>query len=260
MEMNYKLPERKQVTTTYDFLLAQKHVMIAGTSGAGKSVLLNGLIYSVLHRTPQDVEGGAQLVLIDQKGFELRAFADAPHTIVHATDMINAVEALHYCLEIIQKRFAEMVERRIRTYDGSDVYICIDEFADLITLNKKVIMPLVQRIAQIGRAAKVHIILCTQCPLAKIIPTEVKCNFDTVCALRTATKKESEYIIGFSGCEDFPLYGECYIKAPSFQRPIHMTGIRMIPDEEMDRIVNYWSTANVKNYLKLGEGNELIVQ
>lgn len=218
--------------------LRQPHVMIGGTTGSGKSVLENGLIWTALHRFPDDAEGGAQLILLDVKGVELLAYANLPHTLRYAYTLDESVEALRYALDITTSRFDRMRAKGLRKYEGSDVYVVIDEFADLMTSGRKRdIVPIIQRIAQIGRAAKVHIILCTQCPIAKVIPTEIKVNFDCVWALRTKSAQDSRNLMGRRGCEDLPMYGQAYYITPTEET---LYNVRNCTDEDVSAIVAHW--------------------
>lgn len=241
MEMNYKLPTTETAPAIFEALLAQKHLLIAGTPGAGKSVLLNGLVYNILHRPPHDMPGGAKLILIDQKGVELIDYASAPHTICHAVEPEDVVSALEYAIKIMAYRYQVMVSDHVKLFNGADIYIIVDEWADLMVTNGKKVVPLIQRLAQMGRAAKIHVVLSTQCILAKIVPTEIKCCFDSVVALRTATRKESNYIIGIPDCVSLPMFGSCYIKAPCFKDPVLYDGIPFVSEDEIADIVSYWT-------------------
>ena len=182
--------------------LKQHHLLIAGECGSGKSVFENGLMYTALLNAPCKVG----FILIDPKLTELIAYKDLPHTIMYANGnngkmMINA---LKQAVAIIMARNAEMARKRVKTYEGSDIYVVIDELADLMTTHRKEAFPLLQRIAQIGRAAKVHLIACTQSPISKIIPTELKCNFTSRIGLRTISKQDSRNILDMTGCELLP--------------------------------------------------------
>lgn len=197
----------------------QPHILVAGQSGSGKSVFENGLLYTLLYRKPTDVVGGAQLILIDPKRVELVQYKNLPHTLRYASEPGDMIEALNFAMDMTELRYKAMQKKGLRKYTGSDIYVFIDEFADLMTTNKKQVQPLIQRLAQIGRAARVHIVLLTQCPLAKVIPTEIKVNFDTRIGLRTASAQDSRNIIGRTGCERLPEHGKCICKCPisSFQ-------------------------------------------
>ena len=186
----------------YEDMNAQNHILIAGATGSGKSVTINGLITTMLYQSPAKV----RMVLIDPKKCELIEYADLPHVIAYASEPREMLAALNGSLQIIEDRFKDMQRRRLREYDGSDVYVIIDELADLMTTAsiKRQAAQTLQRIAQIGRAAHVHVIAATQCPLAKIIPTEIKCNFDARLALRTATRQDSRNIVDVAGAEQLP--------------------------------------------------------
>lgn len=223
----------------YQGLLNQKHLMIAGASGSGKSVALNGIIHTALARFPGDIPGGCEFILIDAKGVELSAYAHLRHTITHAVSIPQILRALSFARDLVHRRFSIMSQRGERLYSGGDVYVIIDEFADLMTTCKKEVVPIIQSIAQLGRAARVHLILCTQCPLAEILPTKIKCNFDTILALHTARAQDSRNIIGLSGCEKLPAHGFAYYQCPGHD----ITRIQlppMLPDEEINARVNHW--------------------
>jgi S-DNA-T family DNA segregation ATPase FtsK/SpoIIIE len=130
-----------------------------------------------------------------------------------------------------------MQRRGIRKYDGGDVYVIIDEFADLI-LADKAVKPIIQRLAQIGRAANVHIILATQTPISKVLPTEIKCNFDARFGLRTRSAQDSRNIIGRTGLELLPDHGQSVYMTPQGET---LYKVPYIPDEELERITEHWN-------------------
>lgn len=227
----------------YDFhndLLSQKHLMIAGASGSGKSVLLNGIIYNALYRAPGAEAGRVQFILIDPKRVELSQYKTLPHVLRYASEPETMVKALQYAMDVTEARYKQMQAAGKRLYPGGDVYILIDEFADLMTTNKKQVAPLIQRLAQIGRAARVHIILCTQCPLAKVIPTEIKVNFDSIVGLHTASALHSRNILGVNGCELLPQFGECYYTKPGHDI-LHYKNIPYFSDEVLEERVKWWT-------------------
>lgn len=184
----------------YRDMIAQPHLLIAGATGSGKSTLVNALIHTALYRSPSEV----QFMLLDCKGIELSDYSSLPHTIGHYITPDECIQALMYATQIMQCRFQTLQGSGCKVYNGSDIYIIIDEFADLMTTSKKTVAPLIQRLCQLGRAAKIHVILCTQCPLREIIPTAIKCNFDSRIALRTATRQDSRNIIDIAGAEQLP--------------------------------------------------------
>lgn len=204
-----------QIPGLFSDMLNQSHLLIAGASGSGKSVLLNGLVCSILRYHPNQ----KKMILIDPKMTELNEYACMPHTLRHATANGEIIAALDYAMGLVNSRYKGMQRRRLRMYDGPDVYVIIEEFADLMLTLKKQTMPTVQRLCQIGRAAKVHVILATQCPLAKILPTEIKVNFTAICGLHTRSRQDSRNIIGCPGCENLPRFGQClYLTPEGFTR------------------------------------------
>ena len=227
----------------YADMLSQPHLMIAGKTGSGKSVVVNALIYHALFNAPQDSKKGAELILIDPKRVELARYKNLPHVLRHATEPAEFPQALQLAMSICDARYRDMARRGLLDYDGGEVYVIIDEFADLMTTSKKTCSALVQRIAQVGRAAHVHIILCTQCPLAKIIPTEIKVNFDSVLALKTANVKDSRYIMGAPGCESLP-DPRTEHKAHGYYRSsgdFECRNLPMIPADDIAARVAWWT-------------------
>ena len=129
----------------------------------------------------------------------------------------------------------------------------VDELQDLMTTHKKEAFPLLQRIAQIGRAARVHLIACTQSPIAAIIPTPLKCNFDARVALRTASRQDSRNIIDQAGCELLPRPATAH-KAYGYYRRNGDTDLYPLPyvtDEQINRMIAYWTGRAGRGKLKL---------
>ncbi len=228
----YKTPSG-QVYTLYKDMLSQPHLLIAGATGSGKSVVINGLIYTALYDSPAAV----RLILIDPKRVELIEYKVLPHTIQYASEPGEMIGALQGALDIVELRYKLMQRQHMKKYNGAAVYIVIDELADLMTTNKKQVQPLIQRLAQIGRAADVHIIAATQCPLAAVIPTPIKVNFDSRVGLRTRSRQDSRNILDCPGCELLPRYGQGYYMKPE---GIQLYNIPMISDTERQRIIKYW--------------------
>lgn len=192
----------------YDDLLKQTHLLVAGATGSGKSVIINGMIYTAMLDNPNKY----QFILIDPKRVELSMYRNVPHTIKYASEPVDMVNALQLAMNITEQRYRQMQAMGTRKYNGSKILVIIDELADLMTTNKRQVKPLLQRLCQIGRAANVMVIACTQCPLREIIDTSIKVNFDSRIALRTSCKQDSRNIISVTGCESLPKYGQCYYK------------------------------------------------
>lgn len=223
----------------YADMLSRPHLLIAGATGSGKSVVLNGLIYTALLRFPDEVK----LILIDLKRVELAEYRNLPHTVCYADSAESAVSALKTAVQICESRYAEMQKQRVKLYQGADLYVVIDEFADLMTTAARRVKPLIQRIGQIGRAAKVHAIVATQTPIAKVLPTEIKCNFDARLGLRTRSAQDSRNIVGYSGLETLPQYGQGVYMTPQGDT---LYNIPYITDTERARVVQTWEAQTKK--------------
>jgi S-DNA-T family DNA segregation ATPase FtsK/SpoIIIE len=209
--------KRKKGTQTVPFTIYEcytippryAHTLIAGASGSGKSVYLNGLLTTIL------ATQAARLILADLKKVELYSYKRCTSTLAYADTLESAIKALQYALDLCEHRYTRMQKQRVKSSLDVPVYVIIDELADLITLDKKHVIPLLQRIGQIGRAANVHLIVCTQCPLSSIIPTAIKVNFDCVVGLRVRSKQDSRNVCGMVGLETLPRYGQCVIFEPA---------------------------------------------
>lgn len=239
--MKYSTPSGKVNLFYRDTLLRVPHLLIAGATGSGKSTIVNGLIRTALFRFFDDRPDGAQLVLIDPKRVELSIYRNLPHTLKYASEPAEMLAALDYAMQLCENRYKLMQSQNVRKYSGSDVYVIIDEFADLVCIKgmKNNVHTIIQRLAQIGRAAKVHIILCTQCPLVSVIPTQIKVNFDARIGLRTATAQHSRNILDISGCENLPRFGKAIYSDPD--------GVQMLDcipyytDEDLQAVVQHWT-------------------
>jgi len=221
----------------YDRLADQTHLLIAGRTGSGKSCVENGIIHSQLvKKTCNDV----QFILIDPKRVELSMWKTAPHTLFYAGDnMTERVQALNLAVRTIEHRFEYMDANRLRQYDGGKLIVVVDELADLLTTQKNDVLPLLQRVGQIGRAARVMLICCTQCPTAQILSTQLRCNFDSILGLRTRSPQDSKNIVGVKGCEKLPEHGQGYLVTPRFEGIVDLP---LIPDDELQRVATHWSS------------------
>ena len=226
-----------ELSALYADMLQQPHLLIAGATGSGKSVAVNGLLYTASYRPPGDQLGGAWWILIDPKRVELIQWRQLPHVIRYASEPEEMTAALAYGLCILEYRYRQMQLERLRLFPGGDVFIIIDEYADLILTAKNAVVPLMQRITQLGRAAKVHLIICTQCPLKAVIDTPIKCNFDARLALRTRSAQDSRNITGRAGCELLPRYGVGLYMTPEKEQ---LTQIPMIPENALSARVDWW--------------------
>lgn len=243
MQREYITPAGEYPRLYHD-MLSQPHLLIAGATGSGKSVVINGMMYTALYDSP----AAARFILLDVKRVELSEYRHLPHVIQYADNVPGAIAALKTALSIVEARYIEMQRRRQRLYNGSNVYIMIDELADLMTTAKRDVMPLLQRLCQIGRAARVHVIAATQCPISAVIPTPIKVNFDSRVALRTRSKQDSRNILGLTGCETLPRYGYGYYMRPE---ATELYQIPMIADGDRQRLIEYWTGRAGRGKLKL---------
>lgn len=229
--------------TTYSLfedMLRQSHLLIAGASGSGKSVLVNGLVCTLLYRFPMDCANGAQMILLDPKRTELRPYKAVPHCIRYASEPHDMLDALHYAVGLTESRYKRMEKAGWRTYSGGDVYVVIEEFADLITTQKRTVQPLIQRLCQVARAARIHCLCATQSPLREILSTPIKCNFDGRVALRTRCAQDSRNIIGVSGAEQLPRYGECLYLTPD-EIELQHYAVPYVTEAEQAALIKWWT-------------------
>lgn len=216
----------------YNDMLTQTHILIAGKTGSGKSVVINGMINAALN------ENLCKLILIDPKRVALAKFRNAAQTIRYASEPEDMVKALEYAMELCDMRYRMMQAIEAEDYEGSDIYVIIDELADLMTTNRKEVAPLIQRLCQIGRASRIHLIAATQCPLSCIIPTPIKVNFDTRVALKTVTAQHSRNIMDCTGCETLPPYGKAFYITPNGSELID---VPMVSKDELRATIDRWT-------------------
>ena len=237
----YRTPSG-QVYKPFLRLAERPHLLIAGATGSGKSVALNGIIHSLLMT---ESPFNCFFVLIDPKKVELAQYADLPHTARYASEHPDIVRALQWSVEETDRRFAVMQRDKLKEYDGPHLYVVIDELADLMVSIKKETLPLLQRLAQIGRAARVHVIACTQNVLAVTIPTVLKCNFSAILGLRTCNKQQSRFLISETGCEMLPdpkREGKGY----GFLRDgadLEKLMIYKYPEDQIQFAIDWWTTS-----------------
>lgn len=232
----------RKKTDLYRIAADQPHLLVAGATGSGKSVVINGIISELLRRPPGGT-GGAALILIDPKRVELKKFAKTKHCRRYANRRGDMIAALEEASARLQTRLEWMEQRELTMYPGSDLYVVIDELADLILSSGKITKPILQHIAQLGRAARVHLICATQTPIRQVLPTEIKCNFDARIGLRTRSAQDSRNIIGRSGLERLPRYGQAILMVPEGDALID---VPMVPAAEMAELI---AAAKPRNFL-----------
>ena len=233
----------------YADMLSQIHILIAGSTGSGKSTVVNGMIHAALRNSPVKVG----LILIDPKGCELAEYANLPHVIDYANRPQDIPRALQGAVALMNNRLADMKRRRLREYDGSDVYVIIDELMPIMTrpdIKKACYSPLLDLLA-LARAAHIHVVACTQSPVAAVIPTPLKCNFDARLALRTVSAQDSRNIIGARGCECLPNPVIEHRAEGYYQRGPEITLYKLprTEDAERRRIIEFWERARPRRHL-----------
>lgn len=237
----YRTPEGT-VYSPFLRIAERPHLLIAGATGSGKSVALNGIIHSLL-MTHSPFR--CQFVLIDPKKVELIQYEHLPHTAKYASEHPDIVRALQWSVDETDRRFSVMQKYQLKEYDGPHLYVVIDELADLMVSIRKESLPLLQRLAQIGRAARVHVIACSQNILAQTIPTVLKCNFSTILGLRTCNRQQSRFLIAEGGCEMLPDpkregKGYGYLRDGADLEKLY---IHKYPEAEVNAVIHWWTSA-----------------
>ena len=231
-------------------LTATPHLLIAGATGAGKSVLVNALICSILYsRTPEQV----RLLLIDPKIVELKLYNDVPHLLTPViTDPKRAFQALQYCLYEMERRYAlldhlgvrdirsynrRLVEREEKLTHGPLPYlvIVIDEFADLMATTGKELEATLARLAAMARAVGIHIVLATQRPSIDVITGLIKANIPSRIAFMVAGKFDSRIIIDAVGAEKLLGRGDMLFVPAWDSNPLRIQGA-LVSEDEVERI------------------------
>lgn len=197
----------------YSKLRSTPHLLIAGASGSGKSVLLNNIIKSFSIYNPKQNVG---LVLIDTKQVEFEEYRH-PKYAKHlacpiATDKLSAIQTLKCLNTEMDKRYSLMREKGIKEYFGTKWVVVIDEFADLMLTHKKIIEPLLVRLAQMGRASGIHLIIATQRPSVDVCTGLIKANMPDRIALKCASIRDSMVILDSKGAENLLGNGDAIIK------------------------------------------------
>ena len=188
------------------------HILIAGSAGSGKSCLLNSLIIDLL------AFSSAQLILIDPKqGVEFGIYEQDVHRRICsvAKNVSEAVEWLSVAVKEMERRYAYMKGKGLKEYDGVRLVIVIDELADLMMTSKKEVEQSIVRIAQMGRAAGVHLIVATQDPRASVVTGLIKYNLPTKVCLKTANAQHSMNIIDVGKGAELLGKGDAYIQLPT---------------------------------------------
>lgn len=245
MQREYTTPTGER-SRLYAGMLEQPHVLIAGATGSGKSVVINGMIHAALFHSPAAV----QFILIDPKRVELAEYKHLPHVIGNASGFNPDAwkTALSQAVNIMDHRYMDMERRKLRMYDGSNVYVVIDEWALVFKSGGTDCYKMVLRLTSEGRAARVHVIMATQVPKANIIPTEIRENFTARLCLRCNTAAQSRVLMDRRGCEQLPQYGTGFYITPCGAN-CHL--LPMIDYDERQRLIDYWMGKSGRGKIRL---------
>ena len=217
-------------------MLKQPHMLIAGSTGSGKSVLINSLIYTALYKAPPQL----QFILIDPKRVELNQYRPLPHCLRYASEPDEIAATLAAAAAYMDDRYKKLQAQGLKEWDGGHIYIIIDEFADLMTTQKWETLPHLQRLAQLGRAAHIHLIAATQRPTKDIVNGQIKVNMDSRVALRCPTAQDSRNILDVKGAETLPRFGFGYYLTPETMRP-ELVKIPYTDPADLAARVKWWT-------------------
>lgn len=221
----------------YARLVDAPHLLVAGATGSGKSVFLRGFLQTLTAiRAPEN----AGLVLIDPKRVELTVWRRDPHFAEYASETRDVLRLLDRVIALMEQRYRRLQKTGGVQWNGGDVYVIIDELADLMTTVPLSVRPRLQRLLQLGRAANIHIVAATQAPSRKIIPAELTLNFTHKLALRCDSAIESRQVIGTSGAETLPLHGLGILREPGHLAEIE---IPFVAPEDVTRHIAEYKTS-----------------
>lgn len=210
------------------------HILIGGTTGSGKSVLLNTMLCSLLATTPTK---SFDLVLIDPKKVELSMYQSLPNT-TFIDDVNNAVFYLNQLCETMEMRYEYLEKENLK--DGKDklkpIFVIVDELADLMLTSRYEVEESIVRLAQKSRAVNIHLILATQSPRAVVITGLIKANIDCKIALKMASYRESVILLDHKGSENLLGFGDCLIKLPNQVEEIR-TQIAFVSDNKIKELI-----------------------
>jgi S-DNA-T family DNA segregation ATPase FtsK/SpoIIIE len=260
-------------------LAKMPHCLVAGTTGAGKSVGINAMILSLLYKAEaRDV----RLILIDPKMLEMSVYEGIPHLLAPVvTDMKQAANALNWCVGEMERRYRLMSKLGVRNLSGYNrkvadaaergeklanpfsltpeapeplerlpqLVVIIDELADLMMVIGKRIEELIARLAQKARASGIHLVLATQRPSVDVITGLIKANIPTRLSFQVSSKIDSRTILDQMGAEALLGQGDMLYLAPGSGVPLRVHGA-FVSDEEVHRVVEYLKSQGEPNYIE----------
>lgn len=228
------------IDTLASMILKQEHILIGGTTGSGKTTLVQSIISAICTSSSED----KKFAIIDLKKVSLREWSSVPHCIAYADEMADAVSLIRKFENTMVKRLDAMLQKgdNVKEYWGKDLYLIIDEAAFLMMNNKECIAPLTN-IGVLGRAAKIHLIYCTQIPNRKTIPAEIQATCPCTIALRCAKPIESRQLIGSKDCCTLPKVGEGYLVCPEYLMIPKRVVVHKADEDFLAKQIEYLKTA-----------------
>lgn len=265
-------------------LAKMPHLLVAGTTGSGKSVAVNAMVLSLLYKaSPKDV----RMIMIDPKMLELSVYEGIPHLLAPVvTDMKEAANALRWCVAEMERRYKLMAAVGVRNLGGFNkkvtdadkagqplldplfrpnpempnlaaepleplpyIVIIIDEFADMMMIVGKKVEELIARLAQKARAAGVHLVLATQRPSVDVITGLIKANIPTRIAFQVSSKIDSRTILDQSGAEALLGHGDMLYLPPGTAMPERVHGA-FVDDHEVHGVVAWLKSQGAPNYIE----------
>ncbi len=235
-------------------LTSMPHLLIAGTTGSGKSVCINTIIVSLLYKLNPDL---CKLILIDPKMLELSAYEGIPHLLTPViTDSKKATAALGWTVKEMNSRYKLMSKVGVRNIDGYNskhklkmpyIVVVVDEMSDLMLVAGKEIENYIQKLSQMARAAGIHIIMATQRPSVDVITGTIKANFPTRVSFQVSSKIDSRTILGEQGAEQLLGKGDMLFMS-SANRIIRIHG-PYVSEREIEKITSVLRAQGEPNYI-----------
>jgi len=235
-------------------LTAMPHLLIAGTTGSGKSVCINTIIVSLLYKLTPDL---CKFILIDPKMLELSAYEGIPHLLTPViTDSKKAASALGWTVREMNSRYKLMSKEGVRNIDGYNakhklkmpyIVVVVDEMSDLMLIAGKEIESYIQKLSQMARAAGIHIIMATQRPSVDVITGTIKANFPTRISFRVSSKIDSRTILGEQGSEQLLGNGDMLFMS-SANKIVRIHG-PYVSEKEIEKITNVLRAQGEPDYI-----------
>ncbi len=236
-------------------LTSMPHLLIAGTTGSGKSVCINTIIVSILYKLSPDL---CKFILIDPKMLELSTYEGIPHLLTPViTDAKKATSALSWTVKEMNSRYKLMSKVGVRNIDGYNakhklkmpyIVVVVDEMSDLMLVAGKEIENYIQKLSQMARAAGIHIIMATQRPSVDVITGTIKANFPTRISFQVSSKIDSRTILGEQGAEQLLGKGDMLFMS-SANRIVRIHG-PYVSEQEIEKITNSLRAQGKPDYME----------